>query len=397
VSIKVIELEISGEISPVLDIERYKGVLGLVRYDSLPVGWVYIPRWHCKILSPDRILEAVEQQLGWALLQVVMKREYKAKTPDISQTDPVSVVVYCGYRPATRLKRCLESLQNIEYPSYEIILVDNGMSGDETGKIASGFQVHYVKESFTNVSNALYCGAAVASHNILAFTTELGHVDRYWLRSLGLPFRDPKVQAVLGFVAPDELETVTQNQIHYGGYWMYGGTRKSSNKDAVLAYESMLMAYNLASGINMAFRKDIFLSLGTFSHPRENNLYLNSYGMELFHDVMARGHIIAYEPTALVWYSPARDVHSGCRLAFETGMCMMRYLRASWRSRVQSRFSILRYAIISWLARRIIRRMIRPGNATRRLIISELAGGIWGAFMNRRAKDESVSARIASR
>jgi glycosyltransferase involved in cell wall biosynthesis len=392
VSLKVIELEINGEIRPVLDIERYEGVLALVRFSSLPVGWIYIPRWHYKILSPDRILDAVDQQLGWALAQVVMKREYKAKTPHISQTDPVSVVVYGGYRPA-RLKRCLESLQNIEYPSYEIILVDNGMSGSETARIASSFQVRYVKESFTNVSSALHCGAAVASHNILAFTTELGRVDCCWLRSLCRPFIDPKVQAVSGFVAPDELETVTQNQIYYGGYWMYGGTHRSSNEDALLAYESVIIAYTIASGVNMAFRKDMFLSVGTFRNLHENNLYLNSYGMEMFHNVTACGHIIVYEPTALIWYSPARDIHSGRRLAFETGMCMMRYLRINWRSRVQSRLSILRYAVISWLARRIIRRMIRPGNATRALIISELAGGISGAFMNRSGKDESANDR----
>ena len=48
----------------------------------------------------------------------------------------VSVVV-ASYNGARTLKLCLDSLQRLNYPDYEVILVDDG-STDETQKIVAG-------------------------------------------------------------------------------------------------------------------------------------------------------------------------------------------------------------------------------------------------------------------
>ncbi len=47
----------------------------------------------------------------------------------------VSVIV-CSYNGAKTLDRCLESLKHVNYPDYEVILVDDG-SKDNTQEIAA--------------------------------------------------------------------------------------------------------------------------------------------------------------------------------------------------------------------------------------------------------------------
>src|SRR5207249_2736008 len=57
----------------------------------------------------------------------------------------VSVVV-CSYNGATTLEDCLRSLGKLDYPDYEVILVDDG-SEDETPAIAARFpDVRYIHQ-----------------------------------------------------------------------------------------------------------------------------------------------------------------------------------------------------------------------------------------------------------
>ncbi|HCP06674.1 MAG TPA: glycosyl transferase, partial [Verrucomicrobiales bacterium] len=55
----------------------------------------------------------------------------------LSRTPKVSVVV-CSYNGGATLRGCLEALQKLSYPDYEVILVDDG-SKDETQSIAADF------------------------------------------------------------------------------------------------------------------------------------------------------------------------------------------------------------------------------------------------------------------
>ena len=61
------------------------------------------------------------------------------KTPAqlLEETLKVSVVV-CSYNGGSTLEQCLRSLLALDYPDYEVILVDDG-SADDTPAIAARF------------------------------------------------------------------------------------------------------------------------------------------------------------------------------------------------------------------------------------------------------------------
>src|SRR5262249_32976802 len=65
---------------------------------------------------------------------VVQKHYQQAPYFPLSRVPKVSVVV-ASYNGARTLKACLDSLVRLNYPDYEIILVDDG-STDDTGQIA---------------------------------------------------------------------------------------------------------------------------------------------------------------------------------------------------------------------------------------------------------------------
>ena len=93
----------------------------------------------------------------------------------------VSVVV-ASFNGDRTLKACLDSLENLNYPDYEIILVDDG-SADTTPQIAfSRSKVRYFRhEKNLGLSVARNTGIAAAAGEIVAFTDSDCRADEDWL------------------------------------------------------------------------------------------------------------------------------------------------------------------------------------------------------------------------
>jgi glycosyltransferase involved in cell wall biosynthesis len=109
----------------------------------------------------------------------------------------VSVVV-CSYNGARTLRECLRSLQELDYPDYEVILVDDG-STDDTQQIAGGFpDIKYVRQENCGLSVARNVGAEMASGKIIAYTDSDCIADGRWLHYLVTAMLDQGVEAIGG-------------------------------------------------------------------------------------------------------------------------------------------------------------------------------------------------------
>ncbi len=96
----------------------------------------------------------------------------------------VSIVV-ASYNGDPTLKACLDSLQRLNYPDYEVILVDDG-STDTTPQIAAanpGVRSFRHKENY-GLSVARNTGIAAATGEIVAFTDSDCRADEDWLHYL---------------------------------------------------------------------------------------------------------------------------------------------------------------------------------------------------------------------
>jgi glycosyltransferase involved in cell wall biosynthesis len=113
--------------------------------------------------------------------QVVRKAFLGAPHLPLPRYPKVSVVVP-SYNGDRTLKACLESLQKLNYPDYEIILVDDG-SSDTTRQIAfANPKVRYFHhEQNLGLSVARNTGIAAATGEIIAFTDSDCRADEDWL------------------------------------------------------------------------------------------------------------------------------------------------------------------------------------------------------------------------
>ncbi|MDA7916337.1 glycosyltransferase [Verrucomicrobia bacterium] len=93
----------------------------------------------------------------------------------------VSVVV-ASYNGANTLRLCLDSLQKLSYPNYEVILVDDG-STDQTSAIAAEYKsLRYIRYADNlGLSVARNIGIEASAGEIIAFTDSDCRADDDWL------------------------------------------------------------------------------------------------------------------------------------------------------------------------------------------------------------------------
>jgi GT2 family glycosyltransferase len=131
----------------------------------------------------------------------------------------VSVVVAC-YNGERTLKACLESLARLNYPDYEVILVDDG-STDATKQTAAAFpNVRYFRhEKNLGLSVARNTGIAAATGEIVAFTDADCRADEDWLYYLVGDLMDGGFTGVGGpnLLPPDDSAVASAVMASPGG------------------------------------------------------------------------------------------------------------------------------------------------------------------------------------
>ena len=94
----------------------------------------------------------------------------------------VSVVV-CSYNGGRTIDECLESLAGLQYPDYEVIVIDDG-STDDTAAIARRHDVRLLSTPNRGLSAARNAGLALATGEIVAYIDDDAWADPHWLAYL---------------------------------------------------------------------------------------------------------------------------------------------------------------------------------------------------------------------
>lgn len=235
----------------------------------------------------------------------------------------ISVVIATRNRASFLKEAALSVLQAAEGANAELIIVDNG-STDSTRDVAAELQreavgpVIYVYEPRKGVSSARNAGVRVARGAIVAFTDDDCIADKQWFRALiGIFQRDPALAGVFGRVLPlsgsvDEATVSVKTQTEAKRF-------------------CFPCSVSIGHGNNMAFRREALQAAGGFDATLGAGTPLHAAeDLDLIYRLLRRGHILAYEPSCVVFHRPRASVsraeEAECRYGIGFGACFIRYI-----------------------------------------------------------------------
>ena len=105
--------------------------------------------------------------------------------PDIAW--PSISVVVCSYNGARTIRDCCEGLVRLEYPNFEVIVVNDG-STDATPEIVSQYDFRLISTENRGLSNARNTGWQEARGEIVAYIDDDAYPDPHWLTYLAAAF-----------------------------------------------------------------------------------------------------------------------------------------------------------------------------------------------------------------
>jgi GT2 family glycosyltransferase len=143
--------------------------------DEWHTGGHPIDNWAFGITHSDRLPKASFHAL---------RDVFEAPPADLLPDRPRVSVVVCSYNGGRTLEQCLRSLAALDYPDYEVIVVDDG-STDDTRSILQRFPgVKAIHQPNQGLSVARNVGLQAATGPVIAYTDSDCFADPDWLTHL---------------------------------------------------------------------------------------------------------------------------------------------------------------------------------------------------------------------
>src|SRR6266545_3919819 len=242
------------------------------------------------ILDWDFGLTGRDRQPKPALAAV---RSAYAEVPFPSDLDwPRISVVVCSFNGGRTIRQCCEALLELEYPDFEVIVVDDG-STDGTASIAREFGFRVISTPNRGLSSARNTGLEAATGEIAAYIDDDAYPDAHWLTYLAATFVD-------------------------GDYAGVGGPNIAPAGDGLIADcvanapggpAHVLLSDREAEhipGCNMAFRKSALEAIGGF----DPQFRAAGDDVDVCWRLQERGWHLGFSPAAVVWHHRRNSIRA---------------------------------------------------------------------------------------
>ena len=214
-----------------------------------------------------------------------VKKIYDNPLPPNLRAYPNVSVVVCVYNGERTIDSCLASLEKLNYPNYEVIVVNDG-STDETRQIAESYDtIRLVNQENQGLSAARNVGIQAATGEIIAFTDADCMADPDWLTYLVARFQSSEFGAVGGpnFSPPDDSFVASCVAVSPGA------------PTHVLLDDE---AAEHIPGCNMAFRREALEAIKGF----DPIFRAAGDDVDLCWRLQNKGYKIGFSPAAVVWH-----------------------------------------------------------------------------------------------
>jgi glycosyltransferase involved in cell wall biosynthesis len=214
----------------------------------------------------------------------VLVDHYQKKPSELREKWPKASVVVCAYQAEDTIEECLRSLTELNYPDYEVLVVDDGCT-DATAEIVRKFPVRLLCGGRLGLSGARNLGLEHSEGEFVAYIDADAHADPEWLTYLALALEAPKAAGAGGPnpVPSDDLPTAQCVARSPGGpIHVLLDDEKAEH----------------VPGCNMAFWREHLSEIGGFDPVYR----AAGDDVDACWKLLDRGYEIRFHPSALVWH-----------------------------------------------------------------------------------------------
>jgi len=220
---------------------------------------------------------------------------YRGPLPPPLPRNPRVSVVVCAYNAERTMDACLASLEVLNYPDYEVIVVNDG-SRDRTREIAESYPYcRIINQPNRGLSIARNVGAEAATGEIVAYTDSDCVADPDWLLYLVDRMEAGGLAACGGPNFPPPEASLVPAAVAVAP----GGPTHVLLSDEVAEH---------IAGCNMAFRRETLLGLGGFDPVYR----AAGDDVDICWRFQDAGHVIGFSPAAMVWHFRRNTVKAYC-------------------------------------------------------------------------------------
>jgi glycosyltransferase involved in cell wall biosynthesis len=251
---------------------------------------------------------------------------FSATAPAASARWPKVSVVICSYNGSRTIRFCLDGVLKLQYPDYEIIVVDDG-STDSLPEIVSQYPVRLIRSTNQGLSNARNVGLNAATGKVIAYLDDDASPEPDWLN----------------FIVDKLLQ---------GGYVGVGGPNiapvHDGNTSTAVAHSPggpihVLLSDTTAEhipGCNMAFITEALRLIGGF----DRQFRIAGDDVDVCWRLQARAWRLGFAPTAVVWHKRRNSLRAYWRQQLNYGKAEA-LLERKWPEKYNS------FGHISWRGR----------------------------------------------
>ena len=214
-----------------------------------------------------------------------VKNYYDDSLPPTLSAYPKVSVIICAYNAERTMDRCLASVERLNYPNYEVIVVNDG-STDATREICERYdRVRLINQENKGLSAARNVGLSASTGDIIAYTDSDCMADPDWLTYLVARFQSSTFAAVGGpnLSPPDDSLVPSCVAVSPG------------------APTHVLLDDEVAEhipGCNMAFRREALEATAGFDPV----FRAAGDDVDLCWRLQNKGYKIGFSPAAVVWH-----------------------------------------------------------------------------------------------
>ncbi len=294
--------------------------------------------------------------------------------------------------------RCLLTARELDYPNFDILVVDNAPSDEATREAVEELafadpRIHYVREPRAGLSHARNRALLEASRDYVAFTDDDVIIDPWWLRGLARGFqRAPSVACVTGLVPVARLATPEERYFDARVSWSdrmepaLFDLDRQEERSVLFPYQAGVFG----TGANFAVERDHAVSLGGFDpHLGTGSPTSGGEDLDAFVRILRSSRALAYEPSAVIWHFHRADA-SGLRHQMRDYGRGLAAVITKWLSQDDTRREVLRKAppaarhLWSMWAQSATQRPVGSSRAVR-FTAEEVAGALSGPVRYYRA------------